>query len=145
MKKDILTTLKKNSFAVALFVLGLLIFYWIRDYKEVPSGIGPAFFPRIVAFLMIALSIVCILMPDNQEEKEPEVNKSATLNIVITTISLIVMVGVMKYIHPLLGILLFLAVYLKIIAKLSAAKTAIITVIGTGILYLVILTLRIPM
>lgn len=143
MEKDIRTIVKKNSFAVALIVLGALIFYWVRDYKEVPSGIGPAFFPKIVAAMMIVLSIISIVMPDDGAVETAD--KSATFNIFVTTISLVGMVVIMKYIHPILGIILFLCTYLKVIAKLKTAQTAIITAVGTVILYVVILVLRIPM
>lgn len=147
MKRDILTVIKKNTFAAALIVLGVLIFIWTKDYKQVPSGLGPGFFPRIVAGMMIGLSILCMIMPEGKAEKEIEqkTGKSGTFDIVITVVSLIVMVGIMKYVHPLLGILMFLAVYLKVIAKLDIVRTAVITVAGTAVLYLVILTLRIPM
>ena len=147
MKKDILSAIKKNSFAAALIGLGILIFIWTRDFKEVPSGLGPAFFPRIVAAMMIGLSILCICMPEEKAKGESEENnrKGGAFSIGITVTSLIVMVGIMKYIHPLLGILLFLAVYLKVIAKLDTVKTILITVTGTAVLYLVILALRIPM
>lgn len=145
MKRNPVSVLKKNSLPVALIVLGLLIFYWTRDFKQVPSGIGPAFFPRIVAVMMIGLSIICILMPDFKVEEETKAGKSAAKNIVITVVSLIVMVGVMKYIHPVLGIFLFLALYLKVIAKSGTRNTAVITVAGTAVLYLVIRILRIPM
>lgn len=137
--------MKKNSFPLSLIVLGLLIFYWTRDFKQVPSGIGPAFFPRIVAILLIGLSIICILMPDHKASEEIKTGKDAAKNIAITVVSLILMVGVMKYIHPVIGISLFLALYLKVIAKTGLKNTAIITVAGTAILYIVIRILRIPM
>lgn len=134
---------KGNTFSVALIVLGGLILYWIQDYKEVPSGIGPAFFPRIVAFMMIGLSLISLIFP---EGKAPEpISKSAKLNILFTVVSLLVMVAVMKYVHPMAGIILFLGVYLKWIAKLRAAQWAIITAVGSILLYGMILALRIPM
>lgn len=145
MKNDHFAGLKRKSFAIALIVLGALIFFWTRDYKQVPSGIGPAFFPRIVATMLIVLSAICVLMPEKGESTEAQTDRGAAKNIVITVVSLIVMVGIMKYLHPLLGIFLFLGMYLKVIAGLTWKKTGIITVIGTAVLYVAILTLRIPM
>lgn len=145
MKNGKFVGLKNNTFAAALIILGVLIFYWTKDYKEVPSGIGPAFFPRIVATLLIVLSAINYLMPDKKQETESSGEKTAVGKIVFTTVSLLLMVAVMKYIHPVLGIFLFLAAYLKKIAELDLKKTIIITAIGTGILYVAILALRIPM
>lgn len=147
MKNNIIIKLKNNTLPCALIVLGLLVFFLTKDYKQVPSGLGPAFFPRIVAFLMIFLSVLCILFPGHTlgEEAQSMGNREAYFKIVITVVSLIVLTVVMKYVHPLLGILAFLFTYLKAIAKISLKKTIIITVAGTVVLYFVILALRIPM
>lgn len=146
MKDKGLRTIKNNSFTVFLLALGFLILYWTKDYKEVPSGIGPAFFPRIVAWLLIVLSVIGLLLSLRKEGGgSMTVEKSASVNILISVVSLTVMVGIMKYIHPLAGIALFLLVYLKVIAKLKWVQTMIITGAGTVVLYLVILALRIPL
>lgn len=146
MKDKGLRTIKNNSFTVFLLALGFLILYWTKDYKEVPSGIGPAFFPRIVATLLIVLSVIGLLLSLRKEGGgSMTVEKSASVNILISVVSLTVMVGIMKYIHPLAGIALFLLVYLKVIAKLKWVQTLIITGAGTVVLYLVILALRIPL
>ena len=147
MKDKGLRTIKNNSFTVFLLALGFLILYWTKDYKEVPSGIGPAFFPRIVAWLLIVLSVIGLLLSLRKEggSGSMTVEKSASVNILISVVSLTVMVGIMKYIHPLVGIALFLLVYLKVIAKLKWVQTLIITGAGTVVLYLVILALRIPL
>jgi len=145
MKDKGLRLIKNNSFTIFLLVLGMMILYWTRDYKEVPSGIGPAFFPRIVAALLIGLSVICLLFSLKKEDSAMTVEKHASVNIVISVVSLTVMVGIMKYVHPLAGIALFLLVYLKVIAKLAWVRTLIITGAGTAVLYLVILILRIPL
>lgn len=137
------TALKGNTLSLALIALGGLILFWIRDYKEVPSGIGPAFFPRIVAFMMIGLSLISLLFPDG---KAPEKTTSqAKWSIAFTVAALLVMVAVMKYVHPMAGIVLFLGAYLKVIAKLDLMPWLAVTAGGSVLLYAVILALRIPM
>ncbi len=144
--KKVLKFVSKNSFPLFLIILGLLIFYWVRDYRQVPSGIGPDFFPKIVATLMIGLSVIVIFMQlkkDNPGEVKP--SSKNVLQIVYTTVSMIALVYIMKYVNPILGIALFLLGYLKVIAGVNWLKTVIISAVGTGLMYLVIMVLRIQM
>lgn len=143
---NIVKFLKKFSLPCFLIVLGSLIFYWTKDYKGVPSGLGPDIFPRIVATLMIVLSVISIILDWKKDivgEFTP--NRAAIIKMIITVTALIALVLLMKYVHVVLGIALFLAFYLHWIADLPWKKTLIISVIGTVVLYLVILTLRIPL
>jgi len=138
--------LKKNSLPVTLIILGLLVLYWIRDYRQVPSGLSPAFFPRLVALLMIGFSILTISIhfkKDNKGEFTP--NKIANQKIMLTTVFFVVTINLMKYVHVIIGIIFFLLVYLLLIAKLSWKKTVIITTVGTLILYGMIFVLRISL
>ena len=144
--KNVGKFLKKNSFPVFLILFGCLIFFWTRNYKEVPSGIGPAFFPRVVAVLMIGLSAVCIWSERNKDvcgEVSPD--RQAVTKIGMTVAALIIMVLLMKYVHPLAGIFLFLFFYLNRMSGLTVKNTLLISVVGTAVLYGVILALRIPM
>lgn len=135
--------LSGNTFSVALIILGGLILFWIRDYKEVPSGIGPAFFPRIVAFMMIGLSLISLIFPDGKQPEQTD--KTAKLSILFTVLALLAMTAVMKYVHPMAGIVLFLGAYLRVIARLKTVQWAVVTIGGSALLYVVILALRIPM
>lgn len=138
--------LKKNAFPLCLIILGCLIFYWTKDYKPVPSGLGPSFFPRLVAVLMMFLSILDIIQNRKMPEKQPnEKAKTGNIQIVETVCALLAMVLLMKYVHPIVGIALFLGFYLFVIAKLDWKQATIITLVGTALLYMIILALRIPM
>lgn len=138
--------LKKNSFAICLIILGGLIFFWTRNYKQVPSGIGPAFFPRVVATMLILFSAISIYLERNREpEGEVSPDRQAYIKIGITVASLVAMVLLMQYVHALVGIFVFLVVYLTVIAKENIKKTLLIAVVGTVILYFAILALRIPL
>ena len=138
--------LKKNAFPLCLIILGCLMFYWTKDYKPVPSGLGPSFFPRLVAVLLIFLSVLDIIQNRKMPAKQADAKtKSGTIQIIATVCALLAMVLQMKYVHPIVGIALFLGFYLFVIAKLNWKQTAVITVAGTLLLYAVILALRIPM
>ena len=138
--------LKKNSFAIFLIILGGLIFFWTRNYKQVPSGIGPAFFPRVVATMLILFSAISIFLERNRElEGEVTPDRKAYMNIGITTVSLIIMVLLMQHVHALVGIFVFFVLYLTLISKENMKKTLMISAVGTAILYVTILVLRIPM
>lgn len=138
--------LKKNSFAIFLMILGCLIFFWTRDYKQVPSGIGPAFFPRVVATMMLLFSVISMYLERNRElEGEVSPDRQAYAKIAITVASLIVMVLLMQYVHVLAGIFVFFVLYLMLIARESVKNTLLISGVGTVILYFTILALRIPM
>lgn len=138
--------MKKHSLPVSLIILGILVLYWIRGYRQVPSGLSPAFFPRLVSILMIALSVLTILIhlkKENEGEFTP--NRSANFKIMLTTVLFLSTISLMKYVHVVFGIIFFLLTYLKIIAKISWKKTIVITVIGTIILYGMIFLLKISL
>lgn len=138
--------IKKNAIPISLIILGCLIFYWVKDYKEVPSGIGPAFFPKVVASLMIGLSIICIFTHLNKEEKGEFVEKrSSVWKIAYTAILLIMCTLLMEHVHVMLGVVLFLIGFLKVLAQLNWLKTLLISLIGSGVLYLAIMALQISM
>ncbi len=144
--KKALEIIKKNSLPLAMIVLGCLMFFWVRNYKEVPSGIGPAFFPRVVATLLIGLSVICIATHWKLPNKGEFVQKhGASLKIAIVCAMFIAAVMIMKYIFPALGIFLFLAGYLILFAHVKWWKAIIIAVVGTGVVYLMMLALRISM
>ena len=129
-----------------MIVLGCLTFYWTRNYRKVPSGIGPAFFPRIIAGCLIALSVACILLNWNKKEKGEFVQKAGAIQKIVLTCALIIgMVLLMQYVHPILGIFLFLVGYLRLLSGESWKATLIISAVGCALLYATICALRIPM
>jgi len=145
MKKTI-DFLKKNSLPLCLIVLGCLMFYLVKDYKQVPSGIGPAFFPKVVATLLISLSIVYIATHWNKEQKGEFVQKNgAGIKIILVCVMFIAAVLIMQYVYPLLGIFLFLFGYLCLFSQVKWWKSIIVSLVGTGVLYVMMLTLRISM
>lgn len=144
--KKALDFIKKNSLPIALTILGILIFYWVRDYKQVPSGIGPAFFPKVVATLLIGLSLIQIIVSGMKENKGEFTPKDgSSLKILLVCILFIACVLIMKYVYSLLGIFLFLMGYLCIFASVKIWKSLIISVIGTGVMFLMIHFLSISM
>jgi len=137
---------KINLFSIVLIVIGVLIFYWVKDYKKVPSGIGPDFFPKIVASMLIGFSVVNILIQkDNKNASEFTVKKGSEAKIAFTSILLISSVLIMMHVHFSVGMLLFLLGYLKILAKLEWKHVIIISVLGSIGMSLAALLLRIPM
>lgn len=138
--------IKKNSLPIALIILGCFVFYWVRDYKQVPSGIGPSFFPKVVATMMIGFSLICIISQWRVENKgEVKPDRTAVIKIVISTTLLIASVLLMKYVHVIIGISIFLFGYLKLLSGEKWLKSTVISVVGTGLLYATILILRVPM
>lgn len=145
MKKTI-DFIKKNSLPLALIILGCLIFYWVKDYKKVPSGIGPDFFPKIVATLMIGLSALCIVLEKNKETKGEFVQKKGALTkVLLLSAMLIVAIIIMKYVYSLLGVFLFLFSYFCLFANVKWTKSLILSAVGTVIIYAMIIILRISM
>lgn len=140
---DVLTI---HSFPLALIVLGSLVLYWIRDYKKVPSGIGPDFFPRIVAVMLIGFSLISMfLQRDKENTGEFKPIQGSTGKIVTVVVLLIVSTQLMSTVHVALGIFVFLFGYLKLIAKQKLTLAVITSVIGAVALYTVVVLLRIPM
>jgi len=142
----IIKFLKKNSFPISLIVLGSLILFWIKDYRKVPSGIGPDFFPRIIATLLIGLSTICIFVEwkkDNVGEVVPD--KEALIKILISAILFVGCTLIMRYVHVLIGVFLFLVGYIKAVSEEKWARTLLISVFGTGIIYLILIILRVRM
>lgn len=145
-KNKILTVLKIHSFPLTLIVLGFLVLYWIKDYKKVPSGIGPDFFPRIVAIMLIGFSLILMfLQRDKENDGEFQPVKGSTGKIVTVVLLLIISTQLMSKVHVILGIFVFLFGYLKIIAKQKLNLAIITSLIGAVALYTVVLLLRIPM
>jgi hypothetical protein len=145
MKKT-LSFILKNSLPICLIILGCLIFYWVRNYRQVPSGIGPDFFPKVVATMMISLSLICIATQRNKEVKGEFVQKNdAPLKIAMVITLFITSVLIMKHIYPLLGIFIFLFAYLSLFVNINKLKSLIIATIGTAIMFVMILALRISM
>jgi len=58
---------------------------------------------------------------------------------------LIFMVLIMQHIHVLAGIALFLFAYLVVISKIKVLKSFLITLLGSAVIYLTVVLLRIPM
>lgn len=144
--KKALNFIKRNSFPIALIILGLLIFYWVRNYKQVPSGIGPAFFPKVVATLLIGLSIIQIIVSGRKENEGEFTPKSgSSFKILLVCVMFIACVLIMKYVYSLLGIFLFLVGYLCIFASVKFWKSLIISLVGTGVMFLMIHFLSISM
>lgn len=144
--KKVLSFVKKNSFLICLIVLGCLIFYWVKDYKQVPSGIGPAFFPKVVATLLIALSVICMVTHRNTEQKgEFEVKDGASKKILIASVMFIFAVNIMKYIQAELGIFVFLFSYLCYFASVKWWKSVLVSILGTAVMYIMIVLLRISL
>lgn len=129
-----------------MIVLGCLTFFWTRNYRKVPSGIGPAFFPRIIAGCLIALSIACIVLNLGKKERGEFVQKAGAVKKIIITCALIIgMALLMEHVHPLIGIFLFLIGYLRLLSGESWKATLIISTLGCALLYATIYALRIPM
>jgi hypothetical protein len=63
----------------------------------------------------------------------------------IVTVMLIVMVLIMRHVHPIAGIFAFLLAYLILIAKVRIRAGALISLAGTAIIYLTIRLLKIPL
>lgn len=144
--KKLIDFIKKHSLPVSLIFLGMIVLYWIRDYRQVPSGLSSAFFPRLVAILMIVLSVLTILIHFKKEnEGEFTPSKSANFKILLTTVLFLSTINLIKHVHVVVGIVFFLVTYLKIIAKITWKKTMLITFIGTIILYGMIFLLRISL
>ena len=142
----VLYYLKKNLLPITLIVLGSLIFYWVKDYREVPSGIGPAFFPKIVGTFLIGLSILFMILSRKKEKKGEFVSlPGAWIKIVSAAALFVTSTLLMEHVNLIVSIVVFLVVYLKWIAGLSWIKTAIVSVIGTGILYVAVILLKIPL
>lgn len=129
-----------------MIVLGCLTFYWTRNYRKVPSGIGPAFFPRLIAACLIALSVACIALNLGKRERGEFVQKAGAVGKIALTCALIIaMVLLMEHVHPVAGIFLFLMGYLKMLSGESWKASVIISVLGCALLYAMIAALRIPM
>lgn len=145
-KNKILDVLKTHSFPLVLIVLGSLVLYWIKDYKKVPSGIGPDFFPRIVAIMLIGFSLIVMFLQRGKENTgEFKPIQGSTSRIAVVVVLLIVSTQLMGTVHVALGIFVFLLGYLKFIAKQKLALAIITSVIGAVALYAVVVLLRIPM
>jgi len=129
-----------------MIVLGCLTFFWTRNYRRVPSGIGPSFFPRLIAGCLIALSIACIVLNWKKIEVGEFVQKaSAVKKIVIACALIIAMVLLMEHVHPIPGIFIFLLGYLRLLSGESWKASIIISALGCALLYAMIIALRIPM
>jgi len=138
--------LKKNSFSLFCIILGLLIFYWVKDYPKVPSGIGPAFFPKIVASLLIGFSLLC-LVSHKGKKNVGEVNpdKEAVMKIGGSAVFFIFSTVLMQQVNVFVGIFFFLVAYLKLIAGEGWLKTLVVSIVGLLLFFVTIAALRIPM
>lgn len=141
-----LSFLKKNLLPVCCIVLGCLIFFWVRNYPEVPSGIGPAFFPKVVAVMLILFSVIYLVSHRNKvNEGEVNPDRQAWVKIALTTGLFIGATVLMQYVHVVLGIFVFLFAYLMLLAKEKWIPSLLISAIGTAVLYGMVVALRIPM
>jgi len=138
--------LKRHSFALFCIVVGCFVFFWVRNYPEVPSGIGPAFFPKVIASMLVGLSIVCIAVNWDKDLKgEVSPDKLAIRKIVFTSVLFVIATLLMEHVHVMVGIFLFLVAYIKVIAQEKWVKTIMISGIGSVAMFFAVEALRIPM
>lgn len=128
---------KKQADLIAagiMLLIGIYVSIEVAGFKKIASlDIGPAFFPKILGWLLIAFSIMLGVEAIKKNDTEEVVFLNRNLLIVFA------FVGVYAIVFNWAGFILTSAVLLSILMKLMGAetwkKTIIISIITTFIIY----------
>jgi hypothetical protein len=144
---------KKNMKTEKIVILGCFILIGIyviitaAGYPVIPNTMSSGFFPIVSALFLVCLAVFELILTllGKAGTSGPVVSGKVFSRILLVTAMLIAMVLIMRYVHSLLGIAVFLLTYLLLIAKVRIRAGALISLAGTAVLYLIIRLLKIPL
>jgi len=134
-------------------VIGVYIIIVAAGYPSIPHTMNPGFFPIVASALLVCLSLAELLMTLFVYSKNPQadgdaaaISESGSLpKIILVNVILTASVLVMRYILPVLGIFVFLLVYLILISKQRIKFSIPVSFLGTAGIYAFVKLLRIPL
>jgi hypothetical protein len=128
-------------------VVGIYVIAVSLGFPRIPNTMSSGFFPAVSASLLVCFSLAELIrmLLGKTETEDKSSGKGNFLKIMLVTAMLIAMVLLMRFVHPLAGISIFLFAYLVLIAKTRILLSLPIFLIGTLVIYVIIRLLKIPL
>lgn len=122
-----------------LAMIFLFMSFDLAFYQDKSGSIGPGFFPRLTAGLLVLLSTIYViqLFKDKAQKQEQKLDKIIIVKQVTLLTLLILCIFLSDIIGMLLSIILFLFIMLVTVLKVNWAKSLGFTILTFAIMYLI--------
>lgn len=141
-------TIANFIFVAIMVIISLLVLVTTKSFPtgDYTVGFGPGFFPNIIAYVILGLSLLLIIQTLRSKEKQPINMDFKSLKLPLTLVGLIIIYSlVLKHIGFVLTTLAILFVAM-VVLKTKAVKSLIISVAITAVIFVGFkLVLKVPL